>query len=81
MAIAAGDSLVITNRPQVEEELIQIFINQEGTLMADLITIQMLINSINITCMSSKQSNMAPHAAYAEGIIILPNTVTKANMI
>ena len=80
-AIAARDSLVITNRPWVEGELMQIFINQEDTLVADLITTEMLIDNINITCTSSKQSNMAPHAAYAEGIITLPNTVTKVNTI
>ena len=79
-AIATGDSLVINLRTWTEGELVQTPINQEGTLEADLITAQMLINSINITCTSSKQSNMAPHVAYAEAIITPPNTVTKVNM-
>ena len=81
MEIATGDSLIINHRDCTEGELMQTLINQEGTLAVDIITATTLINSINITCTSSKQSNMAPHTAYAVAIITPLNTVTKPNMI
>ena len=80
-AIAAGSSMIISSTDCTEGELVQALINQEGTLVVDLITTLMLIDSINIIHMSSKQSNMVPHAAYAEATITPLSTVTKVNMI
>ena len=67
MAIATGNSLIINHRDCMEGEHVQTLINQEGTLVVDLITAQMLINSINITHTSSKQSNMGPPCSLCGG--------------
>ena len=71
-AIAAGHSMIISSTDHIEGELVQPLINQESTLVVDLITALTLIDSINIIRMSSKQSNMAPHAVYVVVTIILP---------
>ena len=60
IVIAVGHSIIITSTALLEEELVPTLINQEGTLAVDLIPAQMLVGSINITCMSNKESNMAP---------------------
>ena len=80
-AIAAGHSMIVSSTDHTEGEPVQAPINQEVTLAVDLITALMLIDSINITYTSSKQSNMVPHAVYAEAIIIHLSIATKANMI
>ena len=79
--IATGLSMIISSTNHIEGELVQALINQEGTLTVDLITALMLIDSFNIICMNSKQSNMTPHAVYAEATTIPLSTVTKVNMI
>ena len=66
-AIAAGHSMIISSTDHIEGELVQTLINQEGTLAVDLITTLMLIDSINIICMNSKQSNMAPPCSLCGG--------------
>ena len=60
IVIAVGHSIIINSTAHLEEELMPTLINQEGTPVVDLITSQMLVASINITCMSNKLSNMAP---------------------
>ena len=81
MAIATRNSLIITSRPQAEEELMGILlIKQEGMPVVDLITTLVIIISINIICTSNRQSNTAHLAVYAADLITPPSTAIKVNM-
>ena len=81
MAIDADNSLIIISKPQAEEELMGVLlVKEEDVPVVDLITTLPIIISINITCTSNRQSNMAHPAVYAADLIIPPSTAIKVNM-
>ena len=53
---------------------------EDAVMVGPIIRVAMKCTSINITCMTHRQNNMALFVVYAVVLIIPPSIVTKENM-